>query len=42
MQTHSRQILLALLVGATLMLAGCGQKGDLYLPEGNSSTVVVG
>jgi predicted small lipoprotein YifL len=42
MQTLSRRFLLALLLGSVLTLAGCGQKGDLYLPEGNSQAVLVG
>lgn len=27
------QLLLALALGATLLISGCGQKGDLYLPD---------
>jgi|GEM_PF-1359048 len=42
MQTLSRRLALALLLGATVTLAGCGQKGDLYLPEGNLTAVLVG
>jgi len=42
MQTLSHGLVLALLMGATLTLAGCGQKGDLYLPEGNTQAVMAG
>lgn len=28
-------------LGSVLMLAGCGQKGELYLPEGQSSTTLL-
>ena len=35
----SRRAVSALIIGATVMmgLAGCGQKGDLYLADSNSS-----
>lgn len=42
MQTFLRWNLLALFCCAMLMLSGCGQKGDLYLPEGNAQTVMAG
>jgi len=28
-----RGVLLAVLLGASVLLAGCGQKGPLYLPQ---------
>lgn len=42
MQTLSRQLVLAFMLGAVLTLVGCGQKGDLYLPEGNAQAVMAG
>lgn len=41
MRIFSRRTLLALVCTA-LMLSACGQKGDLYLPEGNAETVMAG
>lgn len=38
MQTFLRWNMLALSLCAMLMLGACGQKGDLYLPEGNAQT----
>lgn len=42
MQTLSRRLLLAFMLGASLTVVGCGQKGDLYLPEGSSQAVMAG
>ncbi len=42
MQTFSRRNRLALLLCAVLMLSACGQKGDLYLPEGKAELVMAG
>ena len=33
---------LAVILFAMTMLTACGQKGDLYLPKGQASTVQVG
>jgi hypothetical protein len=41
MQFLSRRTMLAMLCAA-MMLTACGQKGDLYLPEGQAETVMVG
>ena len=41
MRIFSRRALLAL-VCAVLMLSACGQKGDLYLPEGQADKVMAG
>lgn len=42
MRTFLRWNKLALLLCVMLMLSACGQKGDLYLPEGNAQTVMAG
>lgn len=42
MQTLSRRLVLALVLSAALTVVGCGQKGDLYLPEGNAQAVMAG
>jgi predicted small lipoprotein YifL len=42
MQLFSRWNLLALALCAMLTLTACGQKGDLYLPEGQADQVMVG
>jgi predicted small lipoprotein YifL len=42
MQTLSRRLVLAFILGAMLTVMGCGQKGDLYLPEGNAQAVMAG
>ncbi|GAA0308079.1 LPS translocon maturation chaperone LptM [Psychrobacter aestuarii] len=31
------RLIAVVVLGSTFVLAGCGQKGDLYLPEGNAS-----
>lgn len=36
MRTFSRHSLLAMLLCILLSLSACGQKGDLYLPDGQS------
>lgn len=33
---HRTPTLLALMLSAALLLAGCGQKGDLFLPDGET------
>jgi predicted small lipoprotein YifL len=35
----SRYKALALMLCTLFMLAACGQKGDLYLPEGETSNI---
>ncbi len=42
MRTFPRQGLLALMLCLMLALSACGQKGDLYLPEGNLNSVMAG
>ena len=42
MQKLTGRNYLALIVCALLMLSACGQKGDLYLPEGQASIVEAG
>jgi predicted small lipoprotein YifL len=42
MQKITRWNTLALLICALLMLSACGQKGDLYLPEGQFNSVAAG
>jgi predicted small lipoprotein YifL len=34
---RTRPLVIAALMGAGLMVAGCGQKGPLYMPAGGSS-----
>ncbi len=42
MQFFSHHGLLALMLCLMLALSACGQKGDLYLPQGNSHSVRAG
>lgn len=42
MQIMHRKMLTILVASALLMMTGCGQKGDLYLPQGNLKVVKVG
>ena len=38
-KAHSALILVVVLLGSVHMLASCGQKGDLFLPEAAPQTV---
>jgi len=38
-KAHSALICLVVLLGSVQMLASCGQKGDLFLPEAAPQTV---
>ncbi|MCX4193762.1 LPS translocon maturation chaperone LptM [Methylophaga sp. OBS1] len=42
MRTFQRHSLLALMLCLMLAVSACGQKGDLYLPEGNLQSVMAG
>jgi len=42
MQKFSRWNIPVLLFCSMLVLAGCGQKGDLYLPEGETDNITAG
>lgn len=37
-----RYVCLAFILSASIGLSACGQKGDLYLPEGESAETGVG
>ncbi|MEP4546738.1 MAG: lipoprotein [Saccharospirillum sp.] len=37
---HRSLTLLAVIFSATALLAGCGQKGDLYLPADDARTTL--
>ncbi|AFJ03365.1 hypothetical protein Q7C_2229 [Methylophaga frappieri] len=41
MQTSSGWRTLALILCTVSLLTACGQKGDLYLPEGKAQTIEV-
>jgi predicted small lipoprotein YifL len=42
MRTIPRHNLLVMLLCILLSLSACGQKGDLYLPEGDSHSAQAG
>ncbi len=40
--TFLRNLLLALAAAGLMLVAGCGQKGDLYLPERTAASAQAG